>query len=30
VRDFYARAYHQSPSDAQLEALLAQEKPPGS
>jgi len=30
VRDFYARAYHQSPSDAQLGALLAQEKPPGS
>jgi iron complex transport system substrate-binding protein len=30
ARDFYARAYHQAPSDAQLDALLTQEKPPGS
>jgi iron complex transport system substrate-binding protein len=28
VRDFYSRAYHQTPSDAQLEALLAPEGPP--
>lgn len=27
VRDFYARAYHQAPTDAQLEALLARVEP---
>ncbi|HUL91368.1 MAG TPA: iron ABC transporter substrate-binding protein [Burkholderiales bacterium] len=28
VRDFYARAYHQTPSESQLDALLATDKPP--
>jgi hypothetical protein len=28
VKDFYARAYHQAPSDAQLDALLAPEGSP--
>jgi iron complex transport system substrate-binding protein len=27
VRDFYARAYHQTPTDAQLDALLAPSEP---
>jgi hypothetical protein len=27
VRDFYTRMYHQTPSDAQLDALLASVRP---